>query len=62
MYAARHSWASLARYEGIPVKTISNALGHESEKTTLIYLKELDTTAADRANRQLIDLVNGKEE
>lgn len=58
MYVARHTWASLARNSGVPLKTISNAMGHESEKTTLIYLKNLDTTAVDRANRMIIDLIN----
>ena len=51
MYVARHTWASLARDTGIPLKTISLAMGHESEKTTQIYLKNLDVNAVDRANR-----------
>ena len=58
MYVARHTWASLARDTGIPLKTISNAMGHESERTTLIYLKNLDTSAVDRANRTIINLIN----
>ena len=37
---ARHSWASLAAREGIPVSVISVGLGHTSEKTTQIYLDE----------------------
>lgn len=47
---ARHSWASLARRKGIPVAVISEGLGHTSEKTTRIYLDELDGTLVDRAN------------
>lgn len=47
---ARHSWASLARRKGVPVAVISEGLGHTSEKTTLIYLDELDGTLVDRAN------------
>ena len=58
MYVARHTWASLARDTGIPLKTISNAMGHESERTTQIYLKNLDTSAVDRANRTIINLIN----
>ena len=58
MYVARHTWASLARDTGIPLKTISLAMGHESEKTTQIYLKNLDVNAVDRANREIITLVN----
>ena len=41
-----------------PLKTISLAMGHESEKTTQIYLKNLDLTAVDRANRTIINLLN----
>lgn len=58
MYVARHTWASLARNTGIPLKTISLAMGHESEKTTQIYLKNLDVNAVDRANREIINLIN----
>lgn len=58
MYVARHTWASLARDTGIPLKTISLAMGHESEKTTQIYLKNLDVNAVDRANREIINLIN----
>lgn len=58
MYVARHTWASLARDTGIPLKTISLAMGHESEKTTQIYLKNLDVNAVDRANRKIINLIN----
>lgn len=47
---ARHSWASLARVRGIPISIISGGLGHTSEKTTGIYLDELDARELDRAN------------
>ena len=60
MYVARHSWASLAYSNGVSLSTISHALGHDSEKTTLIYLKELDSAAIDIANKTVISLL-GKE-
>ncbi len=47
---ARHSWASIARRHGIPVSVISAGLGHTSEKTTQIYLDELDNSQVDAAN------------
>ena len=50
MYVARHSWASIAKAEGIPIALISEGLGHEKESTTRIYLATLDNTAIDRAN------------
>jgi hypothetical protein len=32
----------------------SDALGHDSEKTTLIYLSTLDTSAVDNANSEIL--------
>ena len=54
LYVARHSWASAARSKGIPVSVISEGMGHESEKTTRIYLASLDTSVVDRANALII--------
>ena len=54
MYVARHSWASIARDEGIPLTIISEALGHESEKTTRIYLTSLETQVIDKANQKIL--------
>lgn len=54
MYVARHSWASIAKQKNIPIGVISDALGHNSEKTTLIYLSTLDTSAIDNANSQIL--------
>lgn len=41
-YTARHCWASAAYRLNIPTPSISQALGHDSEKTTRIYLNSLD--------------------
>ena len=38
-YVARHGWASIARSRNIPLAIISEAMGHDSEKTTRIYLR-----------------------
>lgn len=54
MYAARHSWATVARAKGIPLSVISEGMGHGSEATTQIYLASLDTTAIDRANSLIL--------
>ena len=54
---ARHSWASLARRQGIPVSVISVGLGHTSEKTTRIYLDELDNSMVDAANEAVAGLL-----
>ena len=57
MYVARHSWASIAHSEGIPLSVISQGMGHESEKTTRIYLASLDNAVIDKANRKILQLV-----
>ncbi len=54
LYVARHSWASAARAKGVPVNIISEGMGHNSEKTTLIYLASLDASAVDRANSMIL--------
>ena len=61
-YKARHAWASIARSEHVPVGTISEAMGHTSERTTRIYLASLDTSAVDEANCKVIRAVCGKED
>ena len=50
MYVARHAWASIARSKNVPLATISEAMGHDSENTTKIYLASLDTSQVDKAN------------
>lgn len=49
-YVARHAWASIAKSKNIPIATISEAMGHDSENTTRIYLASLDTSVVDKAN------------
>ncbi|MFI3303588.1 MAG: site-specific integrase [Rikenellaceae bacterium] len=53
-YVARHSWASAAKSKNIPISVISEALGHDNETTTQIYLASLDTDVIDRANMLII--------
>ncbi len=55
MYVARHSWASVAKSKNIPISVISDGMGHDSEKTTRIYLAMLDTVAVDKANKIIIN-------
>ncbi|WP_075318642.1 tyrosine-type recombinase/integrase [Bacteroides togonis] len=57
MYCARHSWASIARSEGIPISIISEGMGHDSESTTQIYLASLETQVIDKANRKILKLL-----
>ena len=53
-YVARHSWATQAAREGIPIATISRGMGHELEKTTRIYISKLDYSDVNRANRKIL--------
>lgn len=53
-YVARQAWASIAKSKNIPVSTISEAMGHDSENTTRIYLASLDTSVVDKANSLIL--------
>ena len=49
----RHSWATEALRQNIPVAVISQAMGHTSEKTTRIYLAQLDQSVLNKANAKI---------
>ncbi|MDL2243281.1 site-specific integrase [Bacteroidales bacterium OttesenSCG-928-J19] len=51
---ARHSWATIAKQENIPVNVISEGLGHSSERVTQIYLGLLNNSLLDEANERII--------
>ncbi|MEM9680079.1 MAG: site-specific integrase [Bacteroidota bacterium] len=53
-YTARHSFATIAKYKGVPVAVISEALGHESTEVTQVYLDSFDTAVLDRYNELVI--------
>lgn len=53
-YCARHTWASTIRDMGADLAIVSKGLGHESLKTTQIYLSSIDTEKVAKANRKLI--------
>ena len=57
LYVARHSWASVAKSSGVPLSVISESMGHDSEKTTRIYLASLDSCVVDRANSLVLRLL-----
>ena len=53
-YVARHSWASIAKSQDVPVAAISEAMGHTTERTTRIYLKSFENTLVDCANQKVL--------
>ena len=58
MYVARHSWASIAQSQNIPMKAISLGMGHDNEETTQIYLASIQTSMIDNANSKILGLLN----
>lgn len=50
-YSIRHSWATIANYQGIPVEMISESLGHKSIKTTQTYLKSFGLRKRTEVNK-----------
>jgi len=58
MYVARHAWASIARENDIPISLISQGMGHDSESTTRIYLASFSNARLDRANHDIIRLLD----
>ncbi len=53
-YVCRHSWATIAKKNNIALSVISEALGHDSEITTQIYLSSVDPATIDKANSLII--------
>tara|TARA_B100002049_G_scaffold215633_1_gene181092 strand:- start:9920 stop:11065 length:1146 start_codon:yes stop_codon:yes gene_type:complete len=53
-YYIRHSWATIAKNMGVPVEVISEGLGHNSIKTTEIYLKSFENEVLDDANDLIV--------
>ncbi|SHF85128.1 Phage integrase family protein [Arenibacter palladensis] len=53
-YTIRHSWATIAKFMGIPTEVISEGLGHNSLKTTQIYLKSFTNHVLDEANELVV--------
>lgn len=59
VYHARHTWATIAYSLGIPLDTISRALGHSfvtGAAVTAVYVRT-GTEDIDKANRRVIDYV-----
>ncbi len=55
-HRARHTWASAAKKNNVPMSVIKEGMGHDSERTTQIYLDSLDSEDVDNANIAIIDM------
>lgn len=60
-HVARHSWATIAKYQDIPLRVISECLGHSSERTTRIYLDSLNNSVLDEANELITAVISNPE-
>ena len=56
-YTLRHSWATTAKYRGVPIEMISESLGHKSIKTTQIYLKGFGLKERTEVNKMNLSYV-----
>lgn len=54
-YVARHSFANSLKQKGIGTDIISESMGHQDVKTTMAYLRELDTSVLDDTNSLLLE-------
>lgn len=53
-YVARHSYATNLRKSGISTSVISEAMGHDSEKTTQTYLESFGNNILDEASEAIL--------
>jgi len=53
-YVSRHSFATQAMLQQIPLNAISSMLGHSILKTTEIYLKSLPSNVLDEYNTRVL--------
>jgi integrase/recombinase XerD len=53
-YVSRHTYATIAKYKGVPTAVISEALGHKSEEVTKIYLSSFDKEVLDKYHQMVI--------
>ncbi len=55
-HVARHSWATMAKGENLPLWVISEGLGHSNEKTTYTYLASFERSVLDKASERISTL------
>ena len=53
-YVARHTFATVMKRSGVSTSIISESLGHDSERTTQIYLDSFANDVLDEASKALL--------
>lgn len=56
-YVSRHSFATQAMLQQVPLNAISTMLGHSSLKTTEVYLKSLPSNILDDYNSKILQVI-----
>jgi len=51
---ARHSFATIQKKSGTPTSVISEMMGHDSERTTRIYMDSFGNDVLDEAMKALM--------
>ena len=61
-HMARHTWATIAKRENLPLGIISEGLGHSDIRTTSIYLDTFERHILDRASDHVSTVIKQKED
>ncbi|MDD2952041.1 MAG: site-specific integrase [Parabacteroides sp.] len=56
-YSIRHSFATTLKEQGVPIEMISELLGHQSIKTTQIYLKSFSVDKMSAVNKACFESI-----
>ena len=57
-HVARHTWATLAKWNNVEMSKISEGLGHNNIKTTVRYLDSFEESVMDQVSEQIASLIN----
>lgn len=56
-HVARHTWATLAKWNNVEMSKISEGLGHNNIKTTIRYLASFEESVLDQVSEQIANLI-----
>ncbi|NDV64545.1 site-specific integrase [Bacteroides sp. 224] len=59
-YTARHTWATTAYHQGVPLPIISQAMGHRTEEVTRVYLDSFNLEEISKAQEAVLDTIAPK--
>lgn len=57
-YVARHSWATIAYHSGVRVSVVSQAMGHQTEEVTRVYLSSFEKAELWGANHSVMAAIS----